>query len=64
MFTEVSTIIALLALGAFGWWLYQSRAAVRRKREEEGRDFERHDHSRAHETAKLQSEVQKWQGQW
>ena len=64
MFMEIFTVVALLALGAFGWWFFQSRAALARKRDEEHREIGHHDHARTHEMAKLQSEVQRWGGQW
>ena len=35
MFMEFFTVVVLLALGAFGWWFFRSRAALARKREEE-----------------------------
>jgi hypothetical protein len=64
MFMEIFTVVALLALGAFCWWYFRSQAALARKREEEHREIGRHDHARAHEMAKLQSEVQRTRGEW
>ena len=61
---EISTIVALLALGAFGWWFYRRNAAATRRREEEDDEIGRHDHQRAHEMAKIQSDLQRWTGPW
>lgn len=62
LFIAVSTIIAVLALGT--WWFFLSEAAVARRREEKQRVLERpdHDHARALEIAKMQSELQRWTG--
>lgn len=62
MFSEVSAIIALLAFGAVGWWLYEGKSAVRRKLDEEQSELERHDHACAYEQAKVQAELQRWSG--
>ena len=61
-FIAVSTIIAVLALGT--WWFFLSEAAVARRREEKQRELERpdHDHARALEIAKVQSEWQRLKG--
>jgi hypothetical protein len=62
VFIAVSTIIAVLALGM--WWFYFSEAAVARKRGEKLRELERpdHDHERARQTAKIQSELSRLKG--
>lgn len=59
MFFEI--IIALLAIGALGWWYYRSKAAAARASVEED-PSERHDHARAYEIAKAQAELQRWSG--
>ena len=62
MFSEITTIIALLALGALGWWYVRARAAAARKLAEEDSVFERHDHARAYEQAKAEAELSRWSG--
>jgi hypothetical protein len=64
MFMEIFTVVALLALIAFGWLIFNRRTALARKREKEHREIGRHDHARAHEMATLESEVERWRGQW
>ena len=59
---DVVTIIALLAIAAFGGWLYRNRTAAARRRVENQGDLERHDHARAHEMAKIQAELTRWSG--
>lgn len=62
MFIEAIAIIAILALGAFGWRFYRARVVAARKREEEEEVFGRHDHARANELAKAQAELSRWSG--
>ena len=62
MFIEVAAIIALLALGAIGYRMYQNMLAASRRREEDHLVFGRHDHHRAHESAKAQAELSRWGG--
>lgn len=62
MFTEAIAIIAVLAVGAFGWRFYRGRMVAARKREEEEEVFGRHDHARAYEKAKAQAELSRWSG--
>jgi hypothetical protein len=62
LFSEVTTIVVLLGFGALGWWVYRFNAAWKRKRQEEEREFGRHDHTRAHEIAKAQADLQRWSG--
>ena len=62
LFIAVLVLIAVLAVGT--WWFTLSEAAVTRKREEKQRALERpyHDYERAHENAKLQSELSRLKG--
>ena len=62
MFLAFSLILAALAIGVLGWWLHFSEAAVTRRREERQRELERpeHDHKRALEIARAQSDASRW----
>jgi hypothetical protein len=51
-----------LVAGAFAWWRYHSKADERRRRAEMESDFERPDHARAHEMAKVQADLSRWSG--
>jgi hypothetical protein len=59
---EVLAVIVLLGAGAFAWWRYHSKADERRRRAEMESDFERPDHARSHEMAKVQADLSRWSG--
>jgi hypothetical protein len=62
VFIAVSATVAVVAIG--GWWFYLSAAAVTRKLDERQRELERpdHDHERALEIAKRESELSRLRG--